>query len=79
MTEPTQNHDRGDEDDANDDVVIAFDPHTYWGLIRRTPTPLRFHSTTFRASPRRRPVVGERVKVVFAVSGDVLAVYAAGG
>lgn len=69
-------HDPGDEDDANDDVVIAFDASTLWGLIRRTPTPLRFHSTTFHSTPRRWPVIGEQVKVVFTENGAVLAVHA---
>lgn len=73
---PSSDRDPGDEDDTNDDVVTAFDPHTLWGTIRRTPTPLRFHSTTFHSIPHRWPVVGERVKVVFTEDGDVLAVHA---
>lgn len=72
----SSDHDPGDEDDTNDDVVIAFDPRTLWGAIRRTPVPLRFHSTTFHSIPHRWPVVGERVKVVFTEDGAVLAVHA---
>lgn len=51
--------------------VEHFNPETLWGELSTEDHPnLRFHASTFVASPRRIPETGEMVLIVFSESSN---------